>query len=376
MNQRHLWTIVALSLAVLGMPSVGHTQTTKATTLDSQKSPASDVVKVGEFQSSAGKLTSDAVITSIHPHNIGSRQAATLFIRNIPVLTFLSSKPVASVNTKVGVIGDDRGVQGYAPIAFKSAKVESAENITDITNSLSSVQDDPVQRAGLIAARVNQLIRENVDANQITVSWKGEGKSIVANQAQNKSSPAQQQSGDGLRSNRGERYTIKIDGQELVEVNADTRLADSTKNLAQDALQATNRLRRLIGNASPLSEIANLPKRALTSIAQLPQEIAIGGVRISFKGIASFYGYDGSGNQTASGERFNPEGMTAAHRSLPLGTQVRVTNTRNGRSVVLRINDRGPYIKGRIIDVSAGAARLLGMIGSGVAPVHIQVLGR
>jgi rare lipoprotein A len=376
MNQRHLWTIVALSLAVLGTPSVGRTQTTKATTLDSQKSPASDVVKVGEFQSSAGKLTSDAVITSIHPHNIGSRQAATLFIRNIPVLTFLSSKPVASVNTKVGVIGDDRGVQGYAPIAFKSAKVESVENITDTTNSLSSVQDDPVQRAGLIAARVNQLIRENVDANQITVSWKGEGKSIVANQAQNKSSPAQQQSGDGLRPNRSERYTIKIDGQELVEVNADTRLADSTKNLAQDALQATNRLRRLIGNASPLSEIANLPKRALTSIAQLPQEIAIGGVRISFKGIASFYGYDGSGNQTASGERFNPEGMTAAHRSLPLGTQVRVTNTRNGRSVVLRINDRGPYIKGRIIDVSAGAARLLGMIGSGVAPVHIQVLGR
>jgi rare lipoprotein A len=382
MNQRHLWTIVALSLAVLGTPSVGRTQTTKATTLDSQKSPASDVVKVGEFQSSAGKLTSDAVITSIHPHNIGSRQAATLFIRNIPVLTFLSSKPVASVNTKVGVIGDDRGVQSYAPIAFKSAKVESVENITDTTNSFSSVQDDPVQRAGLIAARVNQLIRENVDANQITVSWKGEGKSIVANQAQNKSNPPQQHSGDGLRPNQGvvhprsERYTIKIDGQELVEVNADTLLADSTKNLAQDALQATNRLRRLIGNASPLNEIANLPTRVLTSIARLPQEIAIGGVRISFKGIASYYGYDGSGNQTASGERFNPEGMTAAHRSLPLGTQVRVTNTRNGRSVVLRINDRGPYIRGRIIDVSAGAARLLGMIGSGVAPVHIQVLGR
>ena len=373
MNQRHLWTIVALSLAVLGMPSVGRTQTTKATTLDSQKSPASDVVKVGEFQSSAGKLTSDAVITSIHPHNIGSRQAATLFIRNIPVLTFLSSKPVASVNTKVGVIGDNRGVQMYAPIAFKSGKVE---NVTDTTNSFSSIQDDPVQRAGLVATRVNQLIRENVDANQITVSWKGEGKSTVANQAQNKSSPTQQQSGDGLRPNLGERYTIKIDGQELVEVNADTRLADTTKNLAQDALQATNRLRRLIGNASPLSEIANLPKRALTSIARLTQEIAIGGVRISFKGIASFYGYDGSGNQTASGERFNPEGMTAAHRSLPLGTQVRVTNTNNGRSVVVRINDRGPYIRGRIIDLSAGAARLLGMMGSGIAPVHIQVLGR
>ena len=99
-------------------------------------------------------------------------------------------------------------------------------------------------------------------------------------------------------------------------------------------------------------------------------------VRINFTGIASWYGYDGSGSQTASGERYNPEGLTAAHRTLPFGTKVRVTNTRNGRSVVVRINDRGPYIRGRIIDVSAGAARILGMIGSGVAPVNIEVLGR
>ena len=92
MNQRHLWTIVALSLTVLGIPSVGCTQTTKGIALASQKSSAADVVKVGEYQSPAGKLTSDAVITEIHPHNIGGRQAATLFIRNIPVLTFLSSQ--------------------------------------------------------------------------------------------------------------------------------------------------------------------------------------------------------------------------------------------------------------------------------------------
>ena len=66
--------------------------------------------------------------------------------------------------------------------------------------------------------------------------------------------------------------------------------------------------------------------------------------------------------------------MTAAHRSLPFGTQVRVTNTYNGRSVVVRINDRGPFIRGRVIDLSAGAARILGMMGSGVAQVHIEVL--
>jgi len=141
-------------------------------------------------------------------------------------------------------------------------------------------------------------------------------------------------------------------------------------------LQVTNRLRRLLGNASPLKEIANLPVRLPVSMPKLPQELSFGGVRISFRGIASYYGYDGSGDSTASGQRFNPEGMTAAHRSLPFGTKVRVTNTYNGRSVVVRINDRGPYVRGRVIDLSAGAARILGMMGSGVASVHIEVLGK
>jgi rare lipoprotein A len=89
------------------------------------------------------------------------------------------------------------------------------------------------------------------------------------------------------------------------------------------------------------------------------------------RGKASFYWH---GSKTASGERFNPGGMTAAHRTLPFGTKVRVTNMRNKRSVVVRINDRGPFIKGRIIDVSRGAAQQLGMIGQGVAPVEMAVL--
>ncbi len=365
MNQRHLWTIVALFLTVLGMPSVGRAQTTKESVSDSQKSPASDVVKVGEFQSPAGKPTSDAVITNIHSHNIGGRQAATLFIKNIPVITFLSSKPVASVNKKVGVVGDAKGVQQYALSSDNSVKVASVGSLKDASKQISSLQDDPVQRAGVIAAKINQMVRENVAADQITVSWKGESEA-TANQAPNKSSSKQQ---------LGYRYAIKINKQELVEINENTRLAGTTKNLAEDALQATNRLRRLIGNASPVKEIADLPARPAISIPDLPQEIARK-VRLNFKGMASYYGYDGSGSQTASGERFNPEGMTAAHRSLPLGTKVRVTNTHNGRSVVVRINDRGPYIRGRIIDLSAGAARLLGMISSGVAPVRIEVLGR
>lgn len=81
-------------------------------------------------------------------------------------------------------------------------------------------------------------------------------------------------------------------------------------------------------------------------------------------------------SRTASGEMMNPSALTAAHRSLPFGTRVLVENLSNGRSVVLRVNDRGPFVKGRIIDVSKAAATNLGMIRSGSARVKVSVLGR
>jgi rare lipoprotein A len=93
-------------------------------------------------------------------------------------------------------------------------------------------------------------------------------------------------------------------------------------------------------------------------------------------GVASFYGGRFHGRRTASGVRFDANGMTAAHRSLPFGTRVRVTHLGNGRSVDVRINDRGPYVGGRIIDLSQGAAGALGMHGQGVARVKVTVLGR
>ena len=85
-------------------------------------------------------------------------------------------------------------------------------------------------------------------------------------------------------------------------------------------------------------------------------------------GLASVYGYESG--RTASGEPAVPGGLTAAHRSLPFGTHVRVTNKRNGRSVVVRINDRGPYSANRIIDLTPAAARALGF--SGLAPVTVE----
>ena len=93
-------------------------------------------------------------------------------------------------------------------------------------------------------------------------------------------------------------------------------------------------------------------------------------------GIASWYGGKFHGRRTASGERFNKHALTAAHRELPFGTLVRVISLRTGRHTVVRINDRGPFVKGRVIDLSHAAARQLGIVASGVDRVRLEIVGR
>lgn len=92
------------------------------------------------------------------------------------------------------------------------------------------------------------------------------------------------------------------------------------------------------------------------------------------RGMASWYGPKFHGKPTANGEIYDMDGLTAAHRELPLGTMIEVTHLENGRRVQVRINDRGPFVRGRILDLSRGAARQLKMIEEGVAPVEIRVL--
>ncbi len=92
------------------------------------------------------------------------------------------------------------------------------------------------------------------------------------------------------------------------------------------------------------------------------------------RGKATWYGGKFQGRKTASGERFDKRALTAAHKTLPFGSVVRVTNLANRRSVVVRINDRGPYGKGRVIDVSEAAARKLKMIRAGVVPVTVEII--
>lgn len=92
------------------------------------------------------------------------------------------------------------------------------------------------------------------------------------------------------------------------------------------------------------------------------------------EGEASYYGDELAGRPTASGERFDPARMTAAHRTLPMGTRLRVTNVRNGESVIVRVNDRGPFSGNRALDLSYAAARQIGMIRTGTSRVRIEIL--
>lgn len=98
-------------------------------------------------------------------------------------------------------------------------------------------------------------------------------------------------------------------------------------------------------------------------------------LRRGLVGIASFYAHEFAGRKTASGEVFDPELLTAAHRFLPLGTEIRVTNLDNGRSATAIVNDRGPYARGRVLDASLGLARKLGFVRAGTARVRIDILG-
>lgn len=113
-------------------------------------------------------------------------------------------------------------------------------------------------------------------------------------------------------------------------------------------------------------EAAAEPGPIAEQVAAFPLPAAVG--------VASWYGRSHAGLHTASGEIFSPERRTAAHRSLPLGTILKVTNLKSGKSAIVTVNDRGPYIAGRLIDLSEGAARDLAMVRDGLAQVKLEVI--
>lgn len=258
------------------------------------------------------------------PHALDQRAAATLYVRDIPVLTFLGEGEFEA--------------QGGQLIAISSY----GEPLGELTDE--SVAQDPVWRATAIAARLHQLTEHDNGAEAIAVRWNSDDST----------------------------YEIMAEGEALVAVGDGVMLPDTTQNPAQDALQAANRMRRLIGGADPLavSDIEGRPQPRSRGV----QVAASSRVLSQAEGMASWYGPGFHGNRSASGEVFNQNALTAAHRTLPFGTIVRVTNLNNGRDVVVRINDRGPFTGGRIIDLSRGAAQEIGLTQSGIGRVRLEIL--
>ncbi|MBG6286758.1 MULTISPECIES: septal ring lytic transglycosylase RlpA family protein [Pseudomonas] len=124
----------------------------------------------------------------------------------------------------------------------------------------------------------------------------------------------------------------------------------------------------------PMALVGCLALLAGCSTTSYDSDSEVSGRGYRAEGTASYYGKAHHGKRTASGERFNQNALTAAHRTLAFGTRVKVTNLDNGRSVVVRINDRGPFGRGRIIDVSKAAAEQLNMLRSGTARVRLEGL--
>jgi rare lipoprotein A len=347
---------------------VGEQQSQTRVASDQASTPVAssrpEVLKLGEQQSQTSSTTDAEVVAKVHSHELNGRQASTLYVRNIPVLTFIGSLKTGSADVKMGT---------QVPASSTEMSVSLTKSLTNpaelpliqltkpaqflvksgTTDNSPAAEADPLWRATQVAAKLNQLHREGMDASKITVSW---------------DSGSEQASGtDDFAGMLRDRYLIKVNSDLLVAVDASTVLPDSTRDLEQDALQATNRLRRLLGNAEPLDQVSR-------GSGSRGEALALGSVRFQVNGWASWYGPGFHGNQSASGEIFNQNALTAAHRTLPFGTQVLVTNLDNGQSVLVRINDRGPFYGNRIIDLSAAAARVLGLIHTGVAPVRLDVL--
>lgn len=358
MNQ-HLWKSLTVSalLLTLGSGSSGHAEPSynasnpimhselEAKTEPEQDFPPAIAAEIPEAEkdntpevtitpsresqiattSQTQNATQNASVTKIYPHTLDGQAAATLYVQNIPVLTFLG-EPLSQENTQ---------------------KTVSLSTTPVVMANLSNTE--PVQEAEAVAEKLSQWVRTPEDAQAIAVTW---DKDLEA-------------------------YIIRASDHTLVTMGKDVILPDTTNNSTQDAVQATNRLRRLLGNAPPIEEIYGKPviapgKEPHNNTPAQPQFVAVQ----ALSGWASWYGPGFHGNLTANGEVYNQYGLTAAHRSLPFGTIVRVTNMDNGRSLIVRINDRGPYTRNRIIDLSKGAAQELGLISSGVAPVRVEVMER
>ena len=164
----------------------------------------------------------------------------------------------------------------------------------------------------------------------------------------------------------GELASIKIDGNTILKFDA---LSSDNKNALEQSYKVVNSLRYALG-ALPI------PASFLRLTDGSGKDLIAAKGKGAFSGHASWYGPHFHGKMTSDGSRYDQDGMTAAHKTLPFGTKLLVTNRSTGKSCVVQVNDRGPFVGDRVIDLSRGAAKQLNMMSSGVALVDCLVLGK
>ncbi len=293
MLQKTCLTIAALSLVTLPAMANDITERVAATaeagwdsiSAASLNADTLPVLKVGTL-SSEGEPAAPA---SLFAHNFDGKDAATIYFRELPIVTLIST----------------------------------AEH------------PNPLARAASLTAELNVLGRQSASEPDITLELRADSYTIMVNDAP----------------------LLALDGGVLHESSA-----------GNTALLAVNRLRRLVAAAPPLE---TLPGGRPTQQLAVASRDFTGWEQ---SGLASWYGAEFAGSPQANGIPFDPNRLTAAHPSLPFGTEVAVTNVSTGESVVVEITDRGPHIGNRIIDLSAAAARAIGVWSLGVAPVRVQVV--
>ncbi|MFZ4639244.1 MAG: septal ring lytic transglycosylase RlpA family protein [Nodosilinea sp.] len=258
-----------------------------------------------------------AVVT-VHSHALDDRQAATIYIKSIPVITLIGAElPTLS-----------------------ATRPDTNSTVTSGANSVPSLSD-PVERASNLASQLQNLASTG-NASDISVRW----------------------------DNHQQAFLVSWGKEDLIKIDSHAILPDTTENKTEDALQVANRLRRLLGNVPALARVEGLPEPKVSSPSR------VGAVSSTLIGMASWYGPGLHGQRSASGEVFNQQDLTAAHRTLPFGTRVRVTNLNTGQQVIVRINDRGPFSHGRLIDLSSAAASRIGIRSAGVGRVALEVLSQ
>ncbi len=348
-----------VALAIVSSLASHSAQAQSGSQLEAKSANASSLsnsLKVGETRSQSLTRTKDDAIARIHTHKLNGKNAATVYVRGIPVVTYIESEESAksvSENTASASLktkGETKKNSESVKLPTTSTNLESSNSVSPAKSSGDSSESlltssNPIERATAAAALINQLNRDGLDANKIIPAWKNGN------------------------------YVIKLGDRGMLKFDHQAVSPESSQNQTQDVLESANLLRRLLGGAEPVLEVVNAPKTKLAARSSATPALNSQIVGV-MSGMASWYGPGFDGNYSASGEVFNASELTAAHLTLPFGTLVRVVNMDNNQSVVVRINDRGPYMHDRVIDISTAAANVIGLISSGVAPVRLEVLSK